>query len=269
MKKILLVGKLNKAVSNLSDCLTDTFQVQVCSDSDDMIKEMIKISKPDLAIISLIEFTGEEKGVFDLFDQAFRQIPVVVVGNREECGKFQEYMDKDPFVKLLRPVSKDFLTKKCCEILGITTNGNSRGRNGEENTLGSGKAESGKKSILVVDDSALALRSMRTMLGEKYKVSVATSARRGMEAIQIKRPDLILLDYDMPECNGREMLKMIRQNPEIADIPVIFLTAVADKEHIMAVLQLNPNGYFKKPLERNMVMKAIAKVLGEDPEETA
>ncbi|MGN0343242.1 MAG: response regulator [Roseburia sp.] len=128
--------------------------------------------------------------------------------------------------------------------------------------------ESGKKSILVVDDSALALRSMKTMLSEKYRVTIATSAKRGMEAIRNKRPDLILLDYDMPECDGREMLKMIRQDKEIADIPVIFLTAVADKEHIMAVLQLNPNGYFRKPLERNMVMKAIAKVLGENPDES-
>ena len=266
MKRILLIGKFNKAVSNLSDCLTDTFQVQVCSDDVEMIKNMLKISKPDMAVISLIDFTGKETAVFDLFETAFRKIPVVVIGNREECGKYKEFVDREPFVKLLRPVSKDFLIKKCCEILGVNPDGNPIGPKEEENALGIGGQDSGRKSILVVDDSALALRSMKSMLGEKYKVSVATSAKREMEAIQNKHPDLILLDYDMPECNGREMLKMIRQDPEIADIPVIFLTAVADKDHIMAVLQLNPNGYFKKPLERNMVMKAIAKVLGETPE---
>lgn len=262
MKRVLLIGKFNQAVRNLNECLADAFRVQVCTEDTAMIREMIKIAKPELAILSLIDFSGDEQSVFELFANSLRKIPVVVIGNNEECSKFEKYLEYEPFVKLIRPVNKELLLKKCREVLGMEDEEALDGN--KSKAVQDGKtAKTGKKNILVVDDSALALRSIKAMLGDKYKITVATSAKRGMDAIKTKRPDLILLDYDMPGCDGREMLKMIRQDDELADIPVIFLTAVADKEHIMAVLQLNPNGYFRKPLEQNMVLKAIADILGE------
>ena len=64
-----------------------------------------------------------------------------------------------------------------------------------------------------------------------------------MTAIGKKRPDLILLDYEMPVCDGRQTLEMIRADEELKDIPVIFLTGVNDREHIESVLSLKPAGY--------------------------
>ena len=78
-----------------------------------------------------------------------------------------------------------------------------------------------------------------------------------------KHPDLILLDYEMPEMNGKMTLEKIREDASMADIPVIFLTAVADKEHITAVLRLNPAGYFLKPLEKEKLLEAVDKIFGE------
>ena len=77
-----------------------------------------------------------------------------------------------------------------------------------------------------------------------------------------KRPDLILLDYEMPEMNGREFLETIRFDADYFDIPVIFLTAIADKAHIAAVLELEPAGYFLKPMRKDKVLEKIEEILG-------
>ena len=92
---------------------------------------------------------------------------------------------------------------------------------------------------------------------------VATSGKQAMTVLQKKRPNLILLDYEMPGWDGKTTLENIRQEKEFQDIPVIFLTGVADKEHITAVLRLNPAGYFLKPLEKEKLLEAIDKICGE------
>ena len=77
-----------------------------------------------------------------------------------------------------------------------------------------------------------------------------------------KVPDLILLDYEMPEWDGRRTLEEIRNDEDLKDIPVVFLTAVADKAHISAVLKLYPSGYLLKPIEQQKLLDTIEKVLG-------
>lgn len=116
-------------------------------------------------------------------------------------------------------------------------------------------------SILVVDDSPVTLRGMKAMLDKDYEVSVATSGEQALKSIKKKRPDLVLLDYEMPGLDGRETLEKIREDEEISDIPVIFLTGVADKEHIAAVLKLGPAGYMLKPAEKEKLMGTIENAL--------
>ena len=82
-----------------------------------------------------------------------------------------------------------------------------------------------------------------------------------MTAIGKKRPDLILLDYEMPVCDGRQTLEMIRADADLMDIPVIFLTGVSDRAHIEAVLGLKPAGYLLKPPIREKIVEAIEKAL--------
>ena len=82
-----------------------------------------------------------------------------------------------------------------------------------------------------------------------------------MKSIGKKRPDLILLDYEMPVCDGRQTLEMIRADDEISDIPVIFLTGVNDREHIEPILALRPAGYLLKPPVQERILEAIKKAL--------
>lgn len=118
-----------------------------------------------------------------------------------------------------------------------------------------------KKTILVVDDNATTLRGIKNVLDPYYEVILANSGMRAIAAIAKKRPDLVLLDYEMPVCDGKQTFEMIRADDEIKDIPVVFLTGVNDKVHITEVLKLIPAGYMLKPYEPEKLLSTIKNVL--------
>lgn len=117
------------------------------------------------------------------------------------------------------------------------------------------------KTILVVDDNATTLRGLKNVLDPYYDVILANSGMRAIAAIAKKRPDLILLDYEMPVCDGKQTFEMIKADDEIKDIPVVFLTGVNDKAHITEVLKLIPAGYMLKPYEPEKLLSTIRNIL--------
>ena len=119
-----------------------------------------------------------------------------------------------------------------------------------------------KKTVLLIDDDVVQLRVLNSMLKEKYNVWFATSGMKALTLLEKKTPDIIFLDYDMPECNGRKSLEMIRQVEDAKDVPVVFLTGVEDKEHIDVILELKPSGYLLKPASVDEIFGIIDKVLG-------
>ena len=70
-----------------------------------------------------------------------------------------------------------------------------------------------------------------------------------IRAITLNRPDLVLLDYEMPVCDGKQTLEMLRLEKAFADIPVVFLTGRSDPELVKALLALKPAGYLLKYLK--------------------
>ena len=115
--------------------------------------------------------------------------------------------------------------------------------------------------ILVVDDNAILLRTVKDMLEEKYSVAIAVSASQAFMAIEKRKPDAILLDYEMPITDGAELLQQFRQNDDLKDIPVIFLTGSADREIVTKLTSLNPAGYMLKPPSKKKMLELIADVL--------
>ena len=113
--------------------------------------------------------------------------------------------------------------------------------------------------ILVVDDSGVMLQSMRELLEEEYDVSVANSGISAISSLALNRPDLILLDYEMPVCNGKQVLEMIRGEKDFADIAVIFLTGRVDKESVQKVVSLKPAGYLSKNLKPEEIKENVDK----------
>ncbi len=119
------------------------------------------------------------------------------------------------------------------------------------------KEKQEKKKILVVDDSSTTRLGMERLLAENYDVSEVSSGAAAIRAITLERPDLVLLDYEMPVCDGRHVLEMLRAEKEFSDIPVIFLTSRDDQESVKNVLSLNADGYLLKYLKPADIKKRI------------
>ncbi len=111
--------------------------------------------------------------------------------------------------------------------------------------------------ILVVDDSEFIIARMRQLLEAKYDLLESNSSISAIKKIVLNRPDLVLLDYEMPICDGRQALEMIRSDKDIADIPVMFLTGRGDKESVKKVKALKPAGYLLKTMSDEFIVKSI------------
>ena len=114
-----------------------------------------------------------------------------------------------------------------------------------------------KKKVLVIDDSGAMLRNIKGWLEDKYQVILANSGTMGIKYMSQSLPDLVLLDYEMPVIDGRQVLEMIRSESDFSAVPVIFLTSKNDKESIMKVLGLKPEGYLLKTMKPAEIVKAV------------
>ena len=114
-----------------------------------------------------------------------------------------------------------------------------------------------RKNILLVDDDSTFLKMVKDWLSTKYRVTIVTSGAQALMYIADNRPDLILLDYEMPVTSGPQVLEMIRSETKVDSIPVIFLTGKGDRESVMKVLALKPDGYLLKSMERPKLIAAI------------
>ena len=117
--------------------------------------------------------------------------------------------------------------------------------------------ENPKLRILVVDDSMTIRHSMKQLLEKEYDVALAESGVAAIRTITLNRPDLVLLDYEMPVCDGKQTLQMLRSEKSFSDIPVIFLTGRDDPEVVRALLSLKPAGYLLKYLKPAEIKEKI------------
>lgn len=115
--------------------------------------------------------------------------------------------------------------------------------------------------VLVVDDNAILLRTVKDMLADNYHVSIAVSGAQAFMSIAKHKPDVILLDYEMPIVDGEEVFRLLRDDEKSRDIPVIFLTASADRDVVTRLVSLNPDGYMLKPPHKQKMIDMIDGIL--------
>ena len=254
MKKLLLIGKMNDLMKDLNEFLQRYFRIQLCAENTANAMGMIKVISPDLILINLVGIFDMDTTIFERIQNDFPGIPVITIGTEADHRYFTKYYQSEQFTRLTRPIENTDVMDAICEILNLDKN---KVKEGE--TI----PDDGRKKVLVVDDNAQTLRTIKDMLDKKYNVSLANSGMKAMTSIGKNRPDVILLDYEMPVCDGRQTLEMIRADEDLTQIPVIFLTGVNDREHIEAVLKLMPAGYLLKPAVAEKLITAIEKAVGE------
>lgn len=117
------------------------------------------------------------------------------------------------------------------------------------------------KRILAVDDTAIILTRITDALRNEYEVVTANSGTRALKYLQQEKPDLILLDIQMPNRDGIETLREIRAMRGLEDIPVIMLTGVEDKSTVLESARLGIRDYILKPFSSEDLRVRIRRVL--------
>lgn len=120
-----------------------------------------------------------------------------------------------------------------------------------------------KKLILLVDDDPDFVEAVRVIVENGgYEVEVAYDGKEGLEAVAARKPDLIVLDVMMPVMNGHEACAKLKGDKETEDIPIILLTAVADRVTTSTythrdMLESEAEDYMPKPVEPNELLERI------------
>ncbi|MBQ9564291.1 MAG: response regulator [Synergistaceae bacterium] len=169
--------------------------------------------------------------------------PLCVMGYEKDLAEVEKTIPKDLIaMEFTRPLDVGVISGS---ILSLIDSGFERKK---------------EKSILLVDDDTTFLKMMQSLLGTKYRVAAVSSGAAAMEYILAgHEADLILLDYDMPVMTGPEVLEALRANPALPHIPVIFLTGKNDRDSVVSVMSLKPEGYILKSMGRDDILASLDK----------
>ena len=133
--------------------------------------------------------------------------------------------------------------------------------NDTETTNEDGKERS---TIIYVDDVSTSLITLKRRLSGKYEVYPAESSEVLFKTLKLVTPDIILLDVNMPEVDGYEVIKNLKENKYYANIPVIFFTSNNDRESVLKGLSLGAVDYIIKPFETNNLVECIDRMQFEE-----
>lgn len=121
------------------------------------------------------------------------------------------------------------------------------------------------KKVLIVEDNDLNLKLFRDLLEANGYKTVET--KEGINALDLTRrekPDLILMDIQLPEISGLDVTKKIKSDKEVCDIPIVAVTAFAMKDDEEKILRAGCEAYISKPISIAHFLETVKKFLGEE-----
>ena len=226
-EKVLYIrDRPSMSADMLAKKLSDSFEITLARSSDE-------VSIPKIILVNLAGLDKTDKIA------AVKNSKIFLLGNQAEIDSARDKFSGAEF--FVKPFNADEIRSKILE--------NTQKNGGTMNT------------ILLVDDDAVMIRTLREGLSSSYKVLPANGGANALKILERAKPDLILLDYEMPVMNGPQVLEAIRSNPATADIPVMFLTAKTDASAIEKIEALKPQGHMLKTLPLAEIKEIIQKFL--------
>lgn len=289
--KVLLTGTHQALISDFFNHMDSDLECLSTSVRIPDIFGHLKYYRPDALIYCLQRETQNEiSGLGGAIQKLSAEgVPLVIVGEQESCELFERVFPLAVDLTIKKPFSTRGLEEKLRSYLDRKAAERKRAKEQEDEREEAGSAVemSGitsqelreilaldeslsvdvtgnrKKHVLVVDDDSRVLRLVKGVLGNKYNVATAINGKVAMKFLENKETDLILLDYEMPEESGAQILQRIRSNPRLQNLPVVFLTGVTERKRIKEVLELAPQGYLLKPIDTGRLYVTLEKILGE------
>lgn len=276
----ILLNTRNATLTN--DFFKHTDEVFECMSTSEYWEDIFmhfKVFQPDAYVFSCDVINNEILSQLKAIkrEDVCAKTPVIFIGDGEICEQFEKQVPKLIDLSIRRPITikgmVQGITDFFVELERKRKEEEKAKKEAEEKAaeeLAKQKAaesiqagiDPSKKHVLIVDDDRSILKLLKAALESTYNVTVMVSGKMAEKYLETKTADLILLDYEMPLETGPEVLKKIKQNEKAKDIPVIFLTGVADPSKVQEVIALEPQGYLLKPINIERLFSAIHKVIG-------
>ncbi|MCR5099219.1 MAG: response regulator [Lachnospiraceae bacterium] len=273
MNMILVCGS-GSSVDEMCNflCETGKFGVQLFSHGLDMASGVISAMRPELLIIHIPDMMDSSYLTLVRIQNEEPMLKMMAMGSAADYSTFTTKFMGTPIEQLASPFQKKEGLAAICRAVGISFSEvkdaippdamSMPGLPGMPGMPGAGSQyNSAKRTIMVIDDNAMTLRSMKGLLEDEFNVMIANSGPKAFKMMERQVPSLILLDYEMPEMDGRAVMQKLRMDESLFLVPVIFLTGVNDRDHISAALALRPAGYLLKPVAKARLLSTIDSTL--------
>lgn len=262
--KILLTGKNNAVVDDFFGRMNEKFESLTTSERFEDIANHLNYYKPDIFVYCLSYENKKNASQVASIRECllYNGIPLALIGSEEECLNFIQRPVKDAELVMHKPISANEIESRIVDYLEEQQRLKEERIRAKHERIAQEKAAK-KKHILVIDDDSRMLKLIKEYVHEEYDVATALNGKVAMKFLEKKRTDLILLDYEMPDEDGPAVLEKLRANEETKDIPVIFLTGTTERNKILKALSLKPQDYLLKPIQRDKLMEAITKHIGQ------
>lgn len=265
--KALVTGKNRKVAIDICEHLENDrgYMTVKCDPSKTALFDIVVAELPKVVIICLGDETKETVQAYDVLKNVSGSggFTTIVIANDEDELFFTKYTGLKRVLFLSRPVSLFALYEKLAQIEEELKNNMESGLSAFREYVNENADDHKRKKILVVDDDTEQLIHIKEQLEEFYDVTPVKSGDAAFKYLLKHKPDLILLDYLMPDQDGPTVLRRLRSVDEYADIPVIFLTGMTEKNTVIKTLtQFKPQGYIVKPAKKSEIVAKIIDVLG-------
>lgn len=293
--KILIAGKASSIIDDFFLRMNDNFEIMTTSLWHDDILRHVKYFQPHMFLYCMYNESREDfnKMISLKYQLIKSRVYIGVFGSQTDITDFERAALNVADLVMVKPLTIDGIQSKIKAYLDIhkpvimPDSDNNSAYTPADNPIGSSEAlvspapagsarqatpnvaapaaqlaSTFHKHVLVIDDDPRMLKMMKEQLHHDYDVATAVNGKVAMKFLESKHTDLILLDYEMPDEKGPDVLAKIRANQSTKDVPVIFLTGVTEKEKIQKALVMQPQGYLLKPIDRTRLMETISKVLG-------
>lgn len=250
MDKIVYISDGSKLAVDIREQLTQSFAVTSCGFQLDRVVDCIQQVEPLLVVVFVKSLPYEAEHQLHLL-LGSQTVAFVLIGSRAECHDFFGQGNIKKYI--ITPLLLKDLVMQVEDVADLVAQRPLRNRDvvQEEEVMEE------KKHILLVDDDVVALRTITNYIKDYFKVSVAKSGTAAISFLAKEIPDLILLDYEMPVCNGVQTLQMIRAEEAYKNIPVFFLTGVSDAQMVKTAVDLKPEGYILKSISQGALISKI------------
>lgn len=279
--KLLLMGTNEVAIVDFFHQMDKEFEMLSTSMHYADIIGHLKYYRPDAIVYCISKTRDDVTARLATLKKETRHsgIPIIILGDKEDCLEFQKLSINVADHMLIKPLTAATIIKEITTLLDMLHAEESAGQIGEglhlkeietvEENLPQGDASGDggpkveeKKRVLIVDDDIRMLRTLKVLVEEKYTAATAVSGEVALRFVKNKHVDLILLDYEMPQMNGPQVLEKLREKIETSSIPVVFLTGATEREKITTALSMKPQGYLLKPVEREKLMDKLEQLIG-------